>query len=303
MGLMRKGAQAMRIEDALDRFLLQLVANGRSQHTIDQYRRHMLLLAHWAAQAGHCRDLRALDHEDLARFLVSPQALTRPDGRPKKATSVNALRSSLRGFFQYLHWAGYIDTDPSLLIRRAMCGPPPPRTLSATDQDRLLSTLAQAVGRAAERDHALFHLLLGTGIRISAALALLAEDVDLERGEILLRHSEGDREERIFLPPVVRDHLRQYLAGRRQGPVFTRQGGHPITTRHAQRRLRHWIQVSGVSPATPHTLRHTFATSLYRRTRDLLLVRRALGHKSITSTLRYASVADDDLREAMGASA
>ena len=74
----------MRIDDGLARFLVQLVADGRSSHTIGQYRRHIRLFAHWAADVGPCCDVSALSHEDLARFLVSPQARTRPDGRVKK---------------------------------------------------------------------------------------------------------------------------------------------------------------------------------------------------------------------------
>ncbi len=84
----------MQIDGALERFLIQLDADGRSQHTIRQYRRHVRLFAAWCADVGHTGAIGAISHEDIARFLASPQARTRPDGRAKKATSVNVLRGT-----------------------------------------------------------------------------------------------------------------------------------------------------------------------------------------------------------------
>ena len=77
--------------------------------------------------------------------------------------------------------------------------------------------------------------------------------------------------------------------------------GRPITARQAHRRLRNWLELSGAEAASPHALRHAFAMRLYRRTRDVLLVRRALGHASVSSTLRYARVEDEELRAVMSA--
>lgn len=289
----------MRIEDALDRFLLQLEADGRSAHSIRQYRRHVHQFAAWAAQGATVAEVECVRHENLARFLAAPEALVRPDGRPKQPTSVNSLRSSLRGFFQYLHRAGLVKTDPSRMIRRALCGEPPPRTLSEEDQEALLATLAQATGAAAERDHALFLLLLRTGIRISSALAVEVGDVDLGRGEIMLRRCKAGQVQRIFLPPDVKENLAKSLDGRDSGWLFQGRGGRPITARHAQRRLSYWLAKSGGKPISPHGLRHSFAMGFYRRSRDLPLVQKALGHRSIASTMRYARALDDDLRAAM----
>ena len=96
----------MTIEDALDRFLVQLQAEGRSRHTVGQYRRHVAALTRWLAASGHPAEVDALDHETVAGFLAAPAARSRPDGAGKKATSVNAMRTSLRVFCSYLHRAG-----------------------------------------------------------------------------------------------------------------------------------------------------------------------------------------------------
>src|SRR6187397_1323555 len=116
----------MKLEDALARYTTQLEADGRSPHTIGQYQRHVGLLGAWLGSP----EIETIAHEDLARFLASANARTRPDGKVKRATSANALRTSLRTFFRYAHEAGYCLANPARLIRRAMCGTAPPRALS-----------------------------------------------------------------------------------------------------------------------------------------------------------------------------
>ena len=117
-------ATTMKIHDALDGFILQMKANGRCVHTLGQYRRHVSLLASWLTPQD---DLRQIDHQVIARFLASPAAiLCAANGKPRKTTSGNALRGSIKGFFAYLAGAGILDRDPSRLVRRARCGQPMP---------------------------------------------------------------------------------------------------------------------------------------------------------------------------------
>ncbi len=174
----------MDITTAIDKFLLQLAADGRSPHTIGQYRRHLRLFSTWAADVGLCGRLSAIDHETIARFLTSTLAHTSAHGGQKQASSVNCLRTSVKLFFRHTHRAGYIAEDPGRLIRQAICAPPPPRTLGDGERDRFLAVLADADGDAGRRDHALFHLMLATGIRLSSAVNLDVPDVDLERGKV-----------------------------------------------------------------------------------------------------------------------
>jgi integrase/recombinase XerC len=283
----------MRIEDALARYTTQLQADGRSPHTIGQYQRHIGLLGSWLRGNGNNGNVEEIDHETLARFLASDVARQRPDGKTKKATSANALRTSLRTFFKYCHDGGYTRSNPARLIRRALCQPPPPRALSDDEAGRLLLALAAGVGPEAERDRALFTLMLGSGIRLGSALALETRDVDLERGELALRFTKGNCPVSVPLSRTVAAHLRSYMEGRADGYLFTGRNGRALCARHAQRRLGIWCRKAGVERRiSPHDLRHSFAISLYRRTRDLLLVQQALRHRSIVSTTVYARTDD-----------
>jgi len=290
----------MKIETALKRFLIQLEANGRSVHTIEQYRRHVRLFSRWAREVGHCGDLKKISHETLARFLSSPLARTRRDGRPMKATTTNALRSSIKAFFGYLHRAGYIANNPGSLIRRANCGSPPPRVLSHDEAGRLLATLEKAQGFEARRDHALFHLMLATGIRLGSALALQVEDIDQKNGRIHLRSTKGNRQEVVFLEPGIQKHLREYLKKHEFGSLFTTRGGTGLSPRQVQRRFKMWADRAKVTlPLSPHALRHTFGTRIYRSTRDLAVTQLALRHRSIRSTLVYVQADESHLRRVL----
>src|SRR5688572_905192 len=111
----------MDIQEALGLYLVQLDADGRAVSTRRQAERHVRLLARWLRENGRSTDVRVIGHEDLAAFLAAPVARTRPDGKPKKATATNALRSSVRTFFSFVHAAGYAPLNAARLVRRAMC--------------------------------------------------------------------------------------------------------------------------------------------------------------------------------------
>ena len=290
----------MQLEDALGRYLTQLRANGRSEHTVLQAQRHLRLLAAWLEEERRSAELDAIDEDVVAEFLTSETACRSARGGAKKPGTLNSLRSSLKTFFGAAARAEWVARNPARFIKRAICSPPPPRSLTAREEERLRSTLAAAESDEGRRDRILVELMLATGVRLSSALALDVEDVDLDEGALLLRKVKGGRAERVFLGPESRDLLREYLGELPTGPVFTRRDGRRISVRQAQRRFRGWRERAGVQKSvTPHSLRHSFAMDLYRRCGDVLLVKRALGHRSISSTLVYAHVGEERLRAAL----
>ena len=291
----------MRIEDALDNYLRQLEADGRSLHTIGQARRHVALLARWARTVGLSGEIEDLGHEDVARFLAAPEARTRPDGRGKKATSANALRSTVRTFFRYCHEGGYLRANPARLVRLARCAPPPPKGLSESEQARLLEVFAGARTAEERRDRVLFILLLTSGIRVGSAVQLDVEDIDLERAELRLRHAKGDRDEVVVLPRRAVELLRAHLEGMKTGPLFRGRHGERIGARHVRRRLDRWCRKAGIRTVAPHGLRHSFAMRLLRGTSNLVIVKGALHHRSIASTAAYLHADHDELRRALEA--
>ena len=215
---------------------------------------------------------------------------------------MNALRSSVKTFFGFAARAGYAPSDPSHLIRRAICSPGPPRALPEDDARKLLATVARDRSPEARRDHALFALMLGAGLRLGSALGLDVPDVDVARSEIVVRRLKRNREDRFFVPRKEMALLRSLVRGRTSGPVFVTAEGRRLSARHAQRRLAEWLSRAGVERhASPHALRHAFAMRVYAKTGDLLLTQRALGHRSVGSTLVYARSSDQAVRSALEA--
>jgi site-specific recombinase XerD len=288
------------LQAALQAFLLQLQADGRSPHTIGQYRRHVTALGTWMAATGTSTDVAKLTPEVLARFFASEAARSSCRGGPKKATSANAMRTSVRCFAAHLHAAGLLAANPARLLRRARCAPPPPKAVRPDEDVRLTTALAAATGPEGERDRALIDLLRGSGIRIGSAIALDVGDIDFVHGEVTLRTAKNDRPTTAVLPAVVASRLREHVGTRTDGPVF-RAGDRRICLRHAQRRVAEWFSRAGIQGRSAHALRHTFATGLLAKTGDLRLVQAALGHASIASTTIYAAIDRARLRKAVGA--
>lgn len=290
---------AMQIQDALLGFLVQLEADGRSRHTIGQYRRHVSALATWLATNDNT-SITTLTPETVARFFADDAAKKSCRGGPKRAVTLNAMRTSIRCFAKHLHDSGLVATNPARLLRRARCAAPPPKALHPDEQQRLREVLATATGPAALRDRMLIELLLGTGVRIGSALALDVPDIDLTHGEVALRTTKNDRPATAVLPALVAANLRAFLGDRREGPVFM-TGERRVSMRHTQRRLAAWLHKAGIRGRSAHSLRHSFAMKVYSSTGDLLLTQAALGHASVASTTCYAKVDRARVRAVVGA--
>jgi integrase/recombinase XerC len=289
----------MRLDEALARFIVQMQADGRSPHTIAQYTRTIGVLQRWMAREGRGNQLDAVTHEVLAQFLISRDVRDSSRGGAKRAITVNATRTALRVFFGYAQESGYAATNAARLVRRAICSPPEPRALNDVEAQRLIDTLIVARGPVARRDHLLIALMLATGIRLGSALALDANDVDITSSVLHLRCMKRDRTARVFFGRDTRDHLIGYIGRRPRGPLFTGPQGERLSQRQAHKRITTWLERAGIEGRTPHSLRHSFALSLYARTHDVLLVRTALHHRSLASTLVYAQCSDERLRSVM----
>jgi len=136
-------------------------------------------------------------------------------------------------------------------------------------------------------------LLMGkAGLRISEVIDLKIEHIDFERGTIFVVDSKGDDRE-VPLPASVRKGILETIMLRRKGNVILHSGGIPYTsTAGLWKKVRRWMVKCGVV-GTPHSWRRCCGTEVYRATKDIVLVQRILGHKSIETT-RQSYVDDED---------
>ncbi len=161
----------------------------------------------------------------------------------------------------------------------------------------MLATIKKHKTPIARRDHLMFALLLGTGMRLGSLVNLNAGDVDLASGTIRVT-GKGNVEQLVFLNGGLRPLLKNHLArADATGPLFLSLRARRIGPRQVELRLRYWLDLAGITcRCSVHTLRHTFATRLYEKTRDLRLVQRALGHRRVTTTEIYTQLTDAYLK-------
>lgn len=209
---------------------------------------------------------------------------------------MNALRTLLRGFFEYCGSAGNVQRSPPRLVKRARTCPPP-RGLTVGEQERLVAALDAARTWEDRRDRVLFLTMLWTGIRLGAAHALSVDDVDLDAAVIRIRGKGGVKATLPISKRVV-ELLAEWMA--EEGTVFPARSGAALSPRQAQARLAGWCRRAGIRRVSPHALRHSFAQRLLRQTGDISVVQRALTHRSIASTVVYARADDAAVRGALG---
>jgi site-specific recombinase XerD len=146
----------------------------------------------------------------------------------------------------------------------------------------------------------LFELMMTAGLRVGSAVNLDIEDLDLARGIVHLRSTKGGHDEIAHLPRHTADLIASFATGRTTGPLFASTRYKRLTTRHVQRLFTRYATDAALSVSSTHALRHTYAMDLYERTGDVLLVQKALRHRSLESTMVYARADDRRLRVALG---
>jgi integrase/recombinase XerC len=169
----------------------------------------------------------------------------------------------------------------------------------------MLRELAARKGMAASRDLVILELFLNTGVRLSELVGLDIRDVDLDAKRITI-HAKGGHLETRFLNSDLRTTLRKYLRHRadmlsHSTALFLSNRNDRISTRQVQMRFEQWLAWAGIDRPglTVHSLRHTFGTRLYRKTHDLVLVGKAMGHRTSEATRVYVHEDVAALEEAL----
>jgi integrase/recombinase XerC len=209
--------------------------------------------------------------------------------------------SVVRGFVRFLERRG-LAACPALAVLR---GPKLPRTvpkpLSVADAAELVEAPAAIVASAwqAKRDIAILTLLYGCGLRISEALGLARSEAPLSEQATIA--GKGRKQRLVPVLPAVREAIADYLAAcpyalAADGPLFVGARGGPLNPRLVQRRIQELRGAFGLpDSATPHALRHSFATHLLGAGGDLRAIQELLGHASLSTTQRYTSVETERL--------
>ncbi len=252
------------------------------------------LTGHLGGEAN-ANTLNTLRTRDFRAYLA---ALHREGLDP---ATVRLELSAVRSFFRYWDKRGVLQSAALSALRSPKRRAILPRPVAADAAERLLEAAGEGrTGEApwlAKRDAALFTLLYGAGLRISEALALDARDLD----ETLRIRGKGGKTREVPLLPKVRAAIDAYtdearrampgVASAKEAPLFLGSRGGRLSASVAQKRMRHLRAALGLSEsATPHALRHAFATELLAGGADLRVIQELLGHASLASTQRYTAI-------------
>ncbi len=291
---------------AIDDFLMHLrVERGLAGATLSAYRADLLdFAASRGASTTWATSVETPIH--YLSMLGSPGRGRRAALRP---TTLRRRAASLRGFYRFCYAEGLIATDlagrfdlprqPRLL----------PEVLTVEEVERLLETRDGATPSSL-RDRALLELLYASGLRISEAVGLDRNDLDLAGGLVRVV-GKGDRERQVPVGEVAILWLVRYLdevrpawlakrvvAYHHGGPFFVSTRGERLDRRRAWEMLVAAARQAGLSQRiSPHTLRHSFATHLLEGGADLRIVQELLGHASINTTQLYTHLTGERIKD------
>ncbi len=282
--------------DALHRWLeTEAAARDRSDHTVTAYRADLVaflqfIAAHWGEPVPPAA-LARLRQADMRAFAASER------GRGLGARSLARRMSGVRSFLRWISDREGLDLSAALSTRSPKYSRSLPRPLTPLQaQDTLDRVADHATPWVGARDLAVLTLLWGSGLRISEALALEGTDWPFTEGLII--RGKGGRERQVPVLPVARDAIAAYLrlcpwGHRTDAPLFRGIRGGRLTASAVEGAMRQARAAIGLpASATPHALRHSFATHLLSAGGDLRTIQELLGHASLSTTQVYTGVDD-----------
>lgn len=278
--------------DLIGEYLAHLVVEkGFSDNTIAAYRRDLKALSDWAAP----RPLEDLKREDIiawVRWLAVDRGL-----QPR---SIGRALAAVHSFYHFLQLDGYREDNPTADLRIPRKAFSLPVVLSTEDVERLLAG-PNVETIEGVRDRAILELLYATGLRVSELVALAPEDIDFDRGLVLVRSGKGRKQRQVPCGRSALDWLRRYLelsgGGKKRRYLFASAAcGRALTRQQVWRLVRRYAEMAGFW-ATPHVLRHSFATHMIERGADCRSVQLLLGHADIETTQIYTHLTTRKLRE------
>jgi site-specific recombinase XerD len=283
-------------------FLRELEVRGSSLATRRSYASDLQQLLEWLAE----RDLTVAD---LGRRQV--RAFSADLGRRGYAPATLARKlSTLRGFARHLTESGVLAADPA----RSLPGPRRrrrlPRVLSVSDVDTLVAATG-GTDPLALRDRLILELLYGCGLRSMELVALRLGDVQAAQAQLIV-HGKGGKTRIVPMGDEAAAALRRYLergrgqlersqvtptpGPRREAPLLLSKSGRGLLTSDVRRLVVKCSRLAGIDHASPHMLRHAYATHMLERGADLRAIQELLGHASVSTTQVYTHVSGAHLR-------
>jgi integrase/recombinase XerD len=284
------------------------VERGLAPNTLASYRRDLSRYLAFLASRGRT-EVSEVEPADVSAFLVDLRQ-GGADQAPLGASSAARAVVAVRGFHRFVQREGLTLADPAGQVKP----PSPPRRLpkaiSVAEVERLLRAAGPGDTPLSLRDRALLEFLYGTGARISEAVGLDVDELDLDGGAVKLA-GKGGKQRVVPVGSYARAAVSAYLvrgrpvlaaAGTGTAALFLNARGGRLSRQSAWSVLRTCAGKAGLRvDVSPHVLRHSFATHLLDGGADVRVVQELLGHASVATTQVYTLMTVDRLREVYAA--
>jgi integrase/recombinase XerD len=290
------------MREAIDGYLAHVsIERGLAANTVSAYRRDLERYATWCDDRG-IGSVGGVRENDVADFAAS----LRQGEVPLSASSAARVVVAVRTFHRFCAREGLSVVDPARYVRPPAIPRRLPKALPYEQVAAMIDGALDAESPIGLRDRALLEFLYGTGTRISEAVGLDVDDVDLETRTVVVT-GKGSKQRLLPLGEFAVRSIDGYLVrgrpalatkGRGTPRLFLNSLGRPLSRQSAYGVISAAAERAGVTQAvSPHTLRHSFATHLMQGGADVRVVQELLGHASVTTTQIYTMVTADTLRE------
>ena len=203
-----------------------------------------------------------------------------------KPKTFHRIISTLSSFYRYLYSQEVVTTNPVIGIDRPRIKQQEVKYLKHNQVLRLIDSIEDI------RDKLIVRTIYATGVRVSELCNINIEDIDFDEHTIRIR-GKGDKIRTVFIDDETLGELMKFIGTRIVGPLFVGQQGKHISSRAIQHIFKHYAP-QGI---TPHKIRHSYASELYKRSKNLRVVQENLGHTSIKTTEIYLHTDIDERRQ------
>jgi integrase/recombinase XerD len=268
------------------------VEKGLAANSVESYEHDLGRLQDWSVRND--LDLLTLTRQDLREWLIDLS------GEKLSENSKRRLISAVRGFYKFLMFDGHVTKNPAEDLVAPQKGVYLPRFMNRSEIEALLAA-PDTSSEIGLRDRAILELMYASGLRVSEAVNVKINDVDIEYG-ILTTTGKGSKTRRVPVGSSAIEWLKSYLAVRRRKEnieidhLFVTPAGAPMNRQGIYLLITEYAKKCGLDGVSPHTLRHSFATHLVQNNADIRSVQQMLGHADISTTQIYTHITNTQLK-------
>lgn len=269
------------------------VEKGLAVNSIESYGTDLKRLKDWAER--NALDLLTLTRQDLREWLIDL------GGEKLSENSKRRLISAVRGFYKFLMFDGHVTKNPAEDLVAPQKGVYLPRFLNQAEIEMLLRAPDTST-ETGLRDRAILELMYASGLRVSEAVNLKINNVDMDFG-IVTTTGKGNKTRRVPVGASAVEWLKSYLVLRRKKEnieienMFVNSNGGPLNRQSIYVSITEYAAKCGFESVSPHTLRHSFATHLVQNNADIRSVQQMLGHADISTTQVYTHITSTQLKK------